>query len=211
MSGHWAWPWETVVSKFLSWMSILWGGGVGTYRNATTTHSHLIQVTYRCQQTASRMVSLRTTMWQVFLAPSGEAGISAIGYLTSSSGLTCVQENGPWGFPTPYLVGMNGRNTPRFRIQAELKSRARSRDEVQGVAGWPVGAGWRLDSEWILCHIGCSLGGMPGLKEETLFHDISVWCDSAKVQTGPYVSLIRVTQPEGWWVIPELVWGAVGT
>lgn len=47
------------------------------------------------QQTASRMVSLRTTMWQVFLAPSGEAGISVISYLTGSSGLTRVQGNEP--------------------------------------------------------------------------------------------------------------------
>lgn len=30
MSGHWAWPWETVVSKFLPWMPIFQGRGVGT-------------------------------------------------------------------------------------------------------------------------------------------------------------------------------------
>lgn len=42
------------------------------------------------QQTALRMVSWRTTMGQVFLVLSGEAGISVIGYLTGSPGLTRV-------------------------------------------------------------------------------------------------------------------------
>lgn len=41
------------------------------------------------QQTDLRMVSLRTTMRQVFLAPSGEAGILVIGHLvTGSSGFS---------------------------------------------------------------------------------------------------------------------------
>lgn len=42
------------------------------------------------QQTALRVVSWRTTMWRVFLVLSGEAGISVIGYLTGSPGLTRV-------------------------------------------------------------------------------------------------------------------------
>lgn len=53
--------------------------------------------------------------------------------------------------------------------------------------------------------------GMPGLEEVALFHDISVWCDSVRVPTGPHVSLIRVTQPEGCRWIPELARGVVAT
>lgn len=39
---------------------------------------------------------------------------------------------------------------------------------------------------------------MPGLEEVPLFHNSSVWRDSVRVSTGQYISLIRVTQPEGW-------------
>lgn len=68
------------------------------------------------QQTDLRMMSLRATMRHVFLAPSGGAGISVIGYLVTDSsgfsntghqmqgwaveGLFAMVAVGLWGFLT---------------------------------------------------------------------------------------------------------------
>lgn len=105
---------------------------------------------------------------------------------------------------------MAGRSPgSEFKLNSSPGPEAGKRCRVVLAGQWVQDEVWALDGFSAILTVIC--GGMPDLKEETLFHDSSVGYDSARVPTGPNVSPIRVIQPEGHWVIPELLRGVITT